>query len=163
MLLHEAFVATLIVIATIATTTAGLHAKTNLSISRSTGSTERANFIGSTVVLGAVFSGGVTETIGVGGGEKAHAYGFIGTGTHVATNDRAIATRAVYVTDSFTIGGAVGADRARIADLITTSSGGQDERQDGEKCGWSKHRRRILQIRLALVPPGCLFEAKLGS
>ncbi len=162
MVLHEAFVATLVVITTIAATAAGLHAKTNLSISRSAGSTERADLIGSTVVLSAVFGGGVTETIGVGGGKKAHTHGFIGASTHVATNNRAIATRAIHITDSFPVGRTVSADRARIADLITTSSGGQDERQDGEKCGWSKHRRRILQIRLGLVSLGCPLVAKVG-
>ncbi len=63
MLFHKLGVAALVLVATIAIATAGLHAKAHFGISGRAGTTKGTHFIARAIVLGSVFGRRVTNTI----------------------------------------------------------------------------------------------------
>lgn len=151
MLLHEVRIAALVVLATVAIAVAGLHAETNFCIARRAGSAEGADLIGCAVVLASVFGFEVAGSIRIGHGKETHADRFIRARSHVTTDDRAVAAGAVGIADAITTGRAIGAERARVANLVAARDRGKCK--TGEECGSEEHGRRILP-RGGLVASG---------
>ena len=94
MLLHEHFVATFVLVATIATATAALHAVAELGRARNAGPAQGAELVVATLFVA------LAEEIGGGDREKADADRFVGAGVVVTTEDGAVTPGRAGVADA---------------------------------------------------------------